>query len=232
MLRQRLSEVEKKKIDSANFAICTATTEKARKQALENKSMMISYGTSCYLQILDEEPAPQPSRKEELRKKRLARADEKKQMFLQQLALQQASIQQDHDYGLISCDTVPAKQCAKSEIVIQKRAKELYSHHVCLSPSSISEIEESTRGQHESERWYHERRLRITSSVMKEICHQRPSTSCTTFIKKSYHQHPSMYQQFLMAERMKRKQFSAMQIITEAKESLCKSNHAGFMLIN
>ena len=184
MLRERLSEVEKKKIDSADFAICTATTEKARKQALENKSMMTSYGTSCFLQILDEEPAPQPNRKEELRKQRLARANEKKQLFLQQLAVQQASIQKDHDYGLKSCDTIPAKQCPKSEIVIQKRANELYSHHVCLSPSSISEIEESTRGQHESEKWYHERRLRVTASVMKEICHQRPSTSCTTFIKK------------------------------------------------
>ena len=34
--------------------------------------MITNYGTSCFLQILDEEPAPQLSRKEELRKERLA----------------------------------------------------------------------------------------------------------------------------------------------------------------
>ena len=72
MLRERLSEVENKKIDSADFAICTANTEKARKQAPENKSMMTSYGTSCFLQTLDEELAPQPSRKEKLWKERLS----------------------------------------------------------------------------------------------------------------------------------------------------------------
>ena len=38
----------------------------------------------------------------------------------------------------------------------------------------------------------------------------------------SYDQCPSMYQQFLMAERMKIKQFPAMQIITKAKKILCK----------
>ena len=166
MLRENLSEIEKK-IDSANFAICTATTEKARMQALEKKSVMTSYGTSCFLQILDEEPAPQASRKEEMRKERVARAEEKKRLYLQQLAVQQASVQQDHDYGLIRCDAVPAKQCLTSEIVIWKRADELYNYHVCVSPSSVSEIEKSTRGQHESEKWFHERKLHITASVMK-----------------------------------------------------------------
>ena len=38
----------------------------------------------------------------------------------------------------------------------------------------------------------------------------------------SYHQCPSMYQQFLMEERMKIKQFPAMQIITEANKILSK----------
>ena len=83
---------------------------------------------------------------------------------------------------MLSCDAAPSKQCITCETVIQKRADELYNQHVCVSPNSISEIEEFTWGQHESQKWYHERRLRITASVMKEICHQRPSTSCTAFI--------------------------------------------------
>lgn len=82
MLRVRLSEIENKKIDSADFAICTAHTEKARKQAPENKSMMTSYGTSFFLLILDEELPPHPSRKPELWKERLTRTDEIQQLFL------------------------------------------------------------------------------------------------------------------------------------------------------
>ena len=182
-LRESLSEIEQKKLDSADFAICTATTVKARKQALEMKSMISSYGTSCFLQILDEEPAPEISRKEEMRKERLARAEEQKQLFMQQLAVQQASVQHDHDY-VLNCDSTPSKQSITCETVIQKRADELYNQHVCVSPNSISEIEKSTRGQYESQKWHHERKLRITASVMKEVCHQRPSTSCTAFIKK------------------------------------------------
>ena len=73
-----MSEVENKKNDSADFAICTANTEKARKQAPENKSVMTSYGTSFFLQTLDEELAP----KAELLKERLTRTDEIKQLFL------------------------------------------------------------------------------------------------------------------------------------------------------
>ena len=180
-LRESLSEIEKSKLNLADFAICTATTEKARKQALEKKSMISGYGTSCFLQILDEEPAPEISREEQIRKERLAKAEEQKQLFMQQLAAKQAAVQQDHDYGLISCDTTPSKP---NEILIQRQADELYNQHVCVSPSIISEIEETTRGQHESQKWHHERRLRITASVMKEICHQRPSTSCIAFIKR------------------------------------------------
>ena len=69
------------KLESADFAICTATTEKARKQALKKKSMMTSYGTSCLQQILDEKPTPQASRKKEMQKERVTREEEKKQLF-------------------------------------------------------------------------------------------------------------------------------------------------------
>ena len=87
-LRESLSEIEQNKLYLADFAICTPTTVKARKQALEKKSMISSYGTSCFLQILDEEPAPEISRR--------GRAGEQKQLFMQQLAVQQASVQHDH----------------------------------------------------------------------------------------------------------------------------------------
>ena len=142
--------------------------------------MISSYGTSCFLQILNEEPAPEISRKEEMRKERLARAEEQKQLFMQQLAVQQASVHHNHDY-VLSCDVAPSKQCITCETV---RAIELYNQHVCVSPNSISEIEEYTQGQHKSQKWHHEWRIHITVSVMKEICHQQPSRSYTAFIKK------------------------------------------------
>ena len=121
---------------------------------------------------------------------------------MQHLAVQQASVQHDHDY-VLGCDAAPSKRCIACETVIQKRADELYHQHVCVGPNSISEIEESTRGQHESQKWHHERMVRITASVMKGVCHQRPSTSCAAFIKKNYHPHLSTYRQFPMVEKMR-----------------------------
>ena len=143
--------------------------------------MISSYGTSCFLQILDEEPAPEISRKEQLRKERLARAENQKQLFMQQMAMKQANVQHDHDYWPLNCGTAPSKP---NEALAQRRAEELYKQSVCVHPINISEIEETTQGQYQSQKWHHERRLRITASVMKEICHQRPTTSCTAFIKK------------------------------------------------
>ena len=87
MLRESLFVVEKNKIDAADFTICTATTEREGKQTIKQKSMMTSYGTSCFLQLLDEESAPLENRKEEMWKDRIARTLEmKKQLFMQQLA--------------------------------------------------------------------------------------------------------------------------------------------------
>jgi len=41
-----------------------------------------------------------------------------------------------------------------------------------------------TQGQHESEKWHSERKLRITASIFKEVCHHRATTSCTAFVKR------------------------------------------------
>ena len=43
--------------------------------------MLSSYGTSCFLQILDEEPDPSENRQEDLRKLRMERAKRKQQLF-------------------------------------------------------------------------------------------------------------------------------------------------------
>lgn len=60
--------------------------------------MMTNYGTSCFLQILDDDPAPLVQRKDEMQKERTARAEMKK-LFMQQLSASQSSVNHDHDYA-------------------------------------------------------------------------------------------------------------------------------------
>ena len=188
-LRESLVIIEKKRMDEAEFDMCTATTEKTRKVAHEKKCMLSSYGTSCFLQILDEEPAPSENRQEELRKLRIERAKKKQQLYKQQLSYKQTCVQHDHGYSCLSSDVPPTKQQQQqqqpeSEYKIHTLVDDLYSNHVKIDPSTIKELEALTREQSKSEKWLCERQLRITASVMKEVCHHRASTKCEAFIRK------------------------------------------------
>ena len=80
-LRESLCIIKQNKIDAAYFAVSTASSEREREQALAKVSMMTSYGTSCFLQILDDDPAPMDNRKDEMRKERIARAEMKKTIY-------------------------------------------------------------------------------------------------------------------------------------------------------
>jgi len=65
------------------------------------------YGTSGYLQMFDDEPAPLESREELLKKekeKRLSQAAEKKRKFQEGLVTKQLHVQHDHKYALYSAD--------------------------------------------------------------------------------------------------------------------------------
>ena len=154
--------------------------------------MHVSYGTSCFLQILDEEPAPldHESRQEELQKERIARAQEKRQLFLQQLAFKQYCLKHDHSYSCTSDKFSPAEQHKEIEYKSQVILNDLYIHHVSIDSSTILELEATTRGQSKSEKWVFERKLRITASVMKQVCHHRPSTSCDSFVKRKLSSSP------------------------------------------
>ena len=59
------------------------------------------YGTSGYLQMLDNESSPLESREELLRKQRnerLSQASEKKRKFQEELAVKRLSVLHDHKY--------------------------------------------------------------------------------------------------------------------------------------
>lgn len=63
-------------------------------------------------------------------------------------------------------------------------AMQLYNSEVIIDPKLAEELEEKTREQSTSDLWHSQRKLRITASIMREVCHRRASTSCTAFIKK------------------------------------------------
>ena len=148
--------------------------------------MLTSYGTSCFVQILDDELAPLENQKEEMWKERIARADMQKKQLMQHLVALQSSVLHDHDYICKADDPLPNQQeeIVNESNVQQKLIDDLYTHHIHISATRINELETSTRGQHESEKWHNERKLRITASIMKEVCHHRPTTSCVAFVKR------------------------------------------------
>ena len=62
-------------------ALLSAATDSEKKKATEEKCMIEKYGTSCFLQLLDDEPAPMENRLEKLKKQRLTLAATKRRIF-------------------------------------------------------------------------------------------------------------------------------------------------------
>lgn len=136
-LRESLCIIKQNKIDAAKLAVSTASTEREREQALAKVSMMTSYSTSCFLQILDDDPAPPNDRKDEMREERIARAEMKKKLFMQQLFTNQTSVKHDHDYAAARDSSTPAQEIPTGETkdgdyVQQKLIGDLYNHHACI----------------------------------------------------------------------------------------------------
>ena len=70
-LRERLCAIQNKKIETADEAVYSAKTVCELKKALQARSMLKMYGTSGYLQMLDDEAAPLNfDRQEQLKKER------------------------------------------------------------------------------------------------------------------------------------------------------------------
>ena len=114
-MRESLCNIKQNKIDAAYFAVSTASTEREREQALAKVSMMSSYSTSCFLQILDDDPAPLDDRKDEMRKERIACAEMKKKLFMQQLSANQTSVKHDHNYAAARDSSTPAQEIPTGE---------------------------------------------------------------------------------------------------------------------
>ena len=66
-LRESLSRIEHTKVVAANHAVSVAQTSSERRKANQAKLLLEKYGSSCFLQLLDEEPAPLETHLDEIK---------------------------------------------------------------------------------------------------------------------------------------------------------------------
>ena len=66
-LRNRLARIKQMKTEAATHAVSAAVSDSEKKKAVEAQSMLFRYGTSCFLQLLDDEPAPSENRLQQIR---------------------------------------------------------------------------------------------------------------------------------------------------------------------
>ena len=180
-LWNRLMALDQSKKDASTRAICSATNDTDRKKAIATQLMLIRYGTSCFLQLFDAEPAPSVNRVEQIREERIARAAAEKLKFKQDLSQLVNNVNHDHSY----CGTVitASQYKVKDEPASQHLIRTLYEKHICIGPTEAAELELTTRNQSQSDHWHEERKLRITASIMKTFCNKRPKTDINNFIK-------------------------------------------------
>jgi len=180
-LRKRLLKIEQAKTEAAASAVDSAISTTEKRRANEAQSMILKYGTSCFLQLFDNEPTPISSvnRLQQNREERIARAMAKSSQFQLELSKLVAAINHDHTY----CSESPATH---HEIVSipppQHLIRSLYEEHVCIGPSEAANVEFKSRNQSQSNIWHIERKLRITSSILKSVCHRKPETAIKPFI--------------------------------------------------
>ena len=142
-LRKKLLDVDRAKKEAATYAVAAATNDTERKKAIEAQSVLLQYGTSCFLQLLDdEELVPTANRTQKLRDERIARAAAKRHKFQQEVCGTVDSINCDHNY--CNCSITASHFQVKSTPAPQHLCRSLYEKHVCIGPSRAIEIEAGT----------------------------------------------------------------------------------------
>ena len=90
----------------------------------------------------------------------------------------------DHTYAAKPVDLDTVGKDLKHPAVNQRMVKLLYTNHVHIGATELKDLETHTRLQADCELWHQERKLRITASMMKEVCHRKDSTDCKAFLLK------------------------------------------------
>ena len=178
-LRNRLAKIQQMKTKAATCAVSSAVSVSQKKKAIEAQSMLFRYGTSCFLQLLNDEPAPSENRLQHNRNKRIARAAAKISQFQLKLSSLTEAVNHDHSY----CSSISATQDDINTVPPpQHLVRNLYEQHVCIGQSEAAELEIKTRNQSLSNLWHEERKLQITASIMKTVCHRKLETNVISFI--------------------------------------------------
>lgn len=146
------------------------------------------------MQLLDDQLAPAENHLEEIRRERLARAAEQKRKFLDDLLGKQHLVKHDHTYTCASNEVDEAITCEaskdKASVVPLYLVSQLYENQVVLNLQQAADLEMKTRTQSSSELWHNERKLHITASIMKEVCHRKANTNCKAFVHKKIDPRP------------------------------------------
>ena len=155
--------------------------------------MLRRYGTSCFLQLQDEDVPPAVDNRIEAtkgeRERRLELAATKKKKNLSELGRERQSISLDHSYaGTPDSSKYSILQDKGALVQQQHLIDKFYYNHIWLSPDSCRQLAANTLSQADSECWHDERKFRITASIMKEVSHRKATTSCEAFVRKKLSQ--------------------------------------------
>ena len=115
-----------------------------------------------------------------------------KKRLLTEIAAPLHNVNHDHTYACANQEGTEEAAIGnlKSELPTSQAVHLLYECEVVLNTKAAAELEQQTRNQATSELWHSERKLRITASIMKEVCHRKPTTSCIAFAQKKIHPKP------------------------------------------
>jgi len=116
---------------------------------------------------------------DEVKKERLARAAAQKKRLFTELAARLNHVKHDLTYFCTRKEGTDesGKIDVKDDVPTSQAIHLLYEHKVVLDTEAATKLELQMRKQATSELWHSERKLRITASIMKEVCHRKPTTS-------------------------------------------------------
>ena len=125
-LKEQLSAIEESKIASINNTVQEAKTPAEKKRATQAKSLLTNF--------LDDEPPPQESHFDEVKKERLARAAAQKKKFQEDLLARLIHVKHDHSYFLTESDASDTCVTEEKASAVQPHlVNKLYQNHVVLN---------------------------------------------------------------------------------------------------
>ena len=150
-MRKKLLSVDLAKKEAVTLAVASATNDVERKKAIEAQTMLMRYGTSYYLQLLDDAPAPSSQNRTLMaRDEQIAKAEALRSKFQRDLSSLLDQVNCDHAYSTspITAAYYEVKNVPPPLYLVRS----LYEKHVCICPSE----EARTRGQRLSDLWHNE----------------------------------------------------------------------------